>query len=113
MSANREELIEVIREMVGPNHDPEFLLSAGQTLAQKGFLGNRATLVPATEAADPPVFVSLDVGGNPSGCATCGEPYSYADGWGVVTFRKPAGRVAVVLCTACHERVRMAAKGGA
>ena len=109
--SEREELIEVIRGMVGPRHDPEFLLTAGHALAQKGFLGSRATLMPAATESDPPVFVSLDVGGNPSGCATCAEPYSYSDGWGVVTFRKAAGRVAVVLCANCHEKVRVA-KGG-
>lgn len=112
MATEREELVAVIREAVGPDHDPEFLIDAGHALARKGFLGPRATLVPAGEPADPPVFVSLDVGGNPSGCATCAEPYSYSDGWGIVKFCKPAGRVAVVLCASCHGKVRVA-KGGA
>ena len=111
--AERAEMAAVIRSIVGDAHDPEFLLAAGEHLVKQGMLGPRATLLPLEDPNAPPVFVALDVGGNPTGCARCSEPYAYSDGWGLITLTRKGGRVSVVLCTACHAGLNVSAKGGA
>lgn len=110
MDSQRLEVLEVIQNLV-PGHDPEFLLAMSEALVERGFLGPTATLTAGAEGADLPLFVGMDRLGSPHSCAKCGAPYADADGWGVVTFKRKAGRVGVVLCAKCNGQVN--AKGGA
>lgn len=106
----KEQLLDVVRA-IAPGHDPEFLVRAGTDLANRGLLGERATLMVLDNGS--PVFVALDAWSHPTGCAKCGAAYADADGWGLVSFRNKGGSVGVVLCTACNERVGARTKGGA